>query len=341
VYISRLVKKGYRVAVCDQTEDARKAKGIVKREVTRVLSPGTFTDPAYLDAREPTFLAAVAVPMSPGAAWGLAFLDVSTGEFAAAEFAGAGAGDALAAELAVLRPRELLLATDVVADIVLPTTDPPRLTRVDGWTFEPARATQALCEQLHVSSLAGHGLDHAAAATAAAGATVLYLRDTQRNEIAHVRDISLQMPADALLVDPVTVRHLNIVEGAEGGRSGSLLDVLDRTTTPMGARLLRHWLLRPLVNLARIQDRLDAVEDFAFRTTERGKLLDLLKQMHDLERLVARVSLGTAGPRDLLALGQSLALLPRARGIVSGLQAPLVRSLVAEIDDLVDVRDRF
>jgi len=341
VYISRLVKKGYRVAVCDQTEDARKAKGIVKREVTRVLSPGTFTDPAYLDAREPTFLAAVAVPTSPGTAWGLAFLDVSTGEFAAAEFAGPGASDALAAELAVLRPRELLLATDAVADIVLPTTDPPRLTRVDGWTFEPMRAVQALCEQLHVTSLAGHGLDHAAAATAAAGATVLYLRDTQRGEIAHVRDISLRMPADALLVDPVTVRHLNIVEGAEGGRSGSLLDVLDRTATPMGARLLRHWLLRPLVNLARIQDRLDAVEDFAFRTTERGKLLDLLKQMHDIERLVARVSLGTAGPRDLLALGQSLALLPRARGIVSGLQAPLVRSLVAEIDDLVDVRDRI
>ena len=340
-YISRLVKKGYRVAVCDQTEDPRKAKGIVKREVTRVVSPGTFTDPSYLDAREPTFLAAIAMPPSPDAAWGLAFLDVSTGEFAATEFAGSGAREALAAELAVLRPRELLLATDAAIEISFPTTDPPRLTRVDGWTFEPGRAVQALCEQLHVTSLAGHGLDGAPAASAAAGATVLYLRETQRNEIAHVRDISLRVPADALLVDPVTVRHLNIVEGAEGGRTGSLLDVLDRTATPMGARQLRQWLLRPLVNLARIQDRLDAVEDFAFRNTERGKLLDLLKQMHDLERLVARVSLGTAGPRDLLALGQSLALLPRARGVVSGLQAPLVRSLVAEIDDLADIRDRI
>jgi DNA mismatch repair protein MutS len=341
VYIARLVKKGYRVAVCDQTEDARKAKGLVKREVTRVLSPGTFTDPSYLDAREPAFLAAIAVPAGSGAAWGLAFLDVSTGEFAAAEFAGEGARDALAAELAVLRPRELLLATEAAADFALPVTNPPRLTRVDAWTFEPTRARQALCEQLHVASLAGHGLDGSVAATAAAGATVLYLRETQRTEIAHVRDIALRMPAEALLVDPVTVRHLNIVEGSEGGRAGSLLDVLDRTATPMGARMLRQWLLRPLVNLARIQDRLDAVEDFAFRTTERGKLLDLLKQMHDLERLVARVSLSTAGPRDLLALGQSLALLPRARAIVSGLQAPLVRSLVAEIDDLTDVRDRI
>jgi DNA mismatch repair protein MutS len=341
VYISRLVKKGYRVAVCDQTEDARKAKGIVKREVTRVLSPGTFTDPSYLDAREPAFLAAIAVPTGAGAAWGLAFLDVSTGEFAAAEFVGEGARDALGAELAVLRPRELLLASEAAADFALPVTNPPRLTRVDGWTFEPMRARQAFCEQLHVASLAGHGLDGSVAATAAAGATVLYLRDTQRNEIAHVRDISLRSSTDALLVDPVTVRHLSIVEGSEGGRAGSLLEVLDRTATSMGARMLRQWLLRPLVNLARIQDRLDAVEDFAFRTTERGKLLDLLKPMHDLERLVARVSLCTAGPRDLLALAQSLAILPRARAIASGLQAPLVRSLVAEIDDLADVRDRI
>ena len=136
-------------------------------------------------------------------------------------------------------------------------------------------------------------------------------------KISHVRDIALRAPADALLIDPVTARHLNIVEGAEGGRAGSLLEVLDRTSTPMGARLLRQWLLRPLVSLARIQDRLDAVEDFAFRTTERGKLLDLLKQCHDLERLMARVSLGTAGPRDLLALGRSLALVPRARGLVA------------------------
>jgi DNA mismatch repair protein MutS len=168
---------------------------------------------------------------------------------------------------------------------------------------------------------------------------VLYLRETQRGEIGHVRDISLRIAADALLIDPVTVRHLNVVDGAEGGRSGSLLDVLDRTSTPMGARMLRTWLLRPLVNLARIQDRLDAVEDFAFRTTERGKLLALLKQMHDLERLVARISLGTAGPRELLALGQSLALVPRARGLAGALQAPLVRPRTSR--SASDIRERI
>jgi DNA mismatch repair protein MutS len=144
---------------------------------------------------------------------------------------------------------------------------PPRVTRVEGWTFEPTRAREMLCEQLKTASLSGHGLDAAVAAISAAGAIVSYLRDTQRMEISHVRDIALRAPADALLIDPVTARHLNVVEGADGGRAASLLEVLDRTATPMGARLLRQWLLRPLVSLARIQDRLDAVEDFAFRTT--------------------------------------------------------------------------
>jgi DNA mismatch repair protein MutS len=342
-YIARLVKKGYRVAVCDQVEDARKAKGLVKREVTRVHSPGTFTDPAYLDAREPAFLAALAPASAAGGAWGLAFLDVSTGEFAAAEFSGPGAADSVAAELAVIRPREVLLAIDGPAaqiDVVLANIT-TRATKVEAWTFEPSRAREVLCEQLHTTSLAGHGLDGAIAAVAAAGAIVTYLRDTQRGDLAHVRDISLRTSADALLIDPVTVRHLNIVEGAEGGRDGSLLDILDRTATPMGARMLRQWLLRPLVTQARIQDRLDAVEDWAFRTTERGKFLDLLKQTHDVERLMARIALGTAGPRDVLALGRSLSLVPRARGLAGLLQAPLVRSLVAEIDDLADVRDRI
>jgi DNA mismatch repair protein MutS len=340
-YVARLIKRGYRVAVCDQVEDARKAKGIVKREVTRVHSPGTFTDPAYLEAREPAFLAAVAAPATPAVPWGLAFLDLSTGEFAAAEFNGAGAAEALAAELAVLRPKELLAAGDIDLSLLLSPLAPPRVTRVESWTFEPVRAREMLCEQLKTTSLSGHGLDSAPSAISAAGAIVSYLRDTQRTEISHVRDISLRAPADALLIDPVTARHLNIVDSADGGRTGSLLEVLDRASTPMGARLLRQWLLRPLVSLARIQDRLDAVEDFAFRTTERGKFLELLKQSHDIERLMARVALGTAGPRDVQALGRSFALIPRLRAIVAPLQAPLVKSLLAEIDDLGDLRSRI
>jgi DNA mismatch repair protein MutS len=154
-----------------------------------------------------------------------------------------------------------------------------------------------------------------------------------------VRDIALHVAADALLVDPVTLRHLNVLEGVEGGRTGSVLDEIDRTVTPMGGRLLRQWLLRPLVAIARIHDRLDAVEDFAFRVADRGRLREVLRGVHDLERLAARISLGTAGPRDVVALSQSLAALPRLRAGLQDLQAPLIGSLTSELDELTDVRD--
>ena len=337
VYLSRLIRKGYRVAVCEQVEDPRKAKGIVKREVTRVVSPGTFTDAAYLDAREPSFLAALARAEAP-AATGLAVLDVSTGEFFATEFAGADSAQACAAELALLRPKELLLPEG--ADLSQTGwPDTTRITRVEAWTFDRERARVALCDQLQVASLAGHGLERFGAATAAAGALVTYLRDTQRGDLAHVRDIAVRVTADAVLIDPMTLRHLNVLEGAEGGRAGSLVDGLDRTVTAMGGRLLRQWLVRPLVRLAEIQNRLDAVEDFGFRLTERGRLREALKTMHDIERLVGRISLGTAGPRDLAALGHSLGLLPRVLALVGDLQAPLLRSLAAEVDPLTDLRD--
>jgi DNA mismatch repair protein MutS len=336
-YLSRLVKHGYRVALCEQVEDPKKAKGLVKREVTRVVSPGTFTDAGYLDAREPAFLAAVA--RTSAQTVGLAVIDVSTGEFSAAEWTGPGADAAVAAEIAVLRPKELLVADDAVVNLWVPPLVTPRVTRLEAWSFDPSRARELLIDQLRTASLAGYGLDDAPAATAAAGAIVGYLRETQRVDLAHVRDISRRVTTDALLIDPVTLRHLNVIEGVDGGRAGSLLDELDRTVTSMGGRLIRAWLIRPLVALARIQDRLDAVEDFAFRSTERAKVRDLLKGMHDLERLVARASLGTAGPRDLVALRQSLSLLPKLRGIVAPMQAPLVLSLLAELDDLTDLRD--
>ena len=335
-YIARLIRQGYRVAVCEQIEDPKKAKGLVKREVTRVISPGTFTDAAYLDAREPAFLSAV-VRQDPDR-YGVACLDVSTGEFSAAEWTGAGAAASVSAELAVLRPKEVLMAEDSGLEQVLSPLTSPRVTKLEGWIFETSRARELLLEQLRAASLSGFGLDDAPAATAAAGAIVHYLRTTQRVELTHVRDITRRLSADALLIDPVTLRHLNVVEGADGGRPGSLLDEIDRTVTAMGGRLLRGWLVRPLVALARIHDRLDAVEDFAFHATDRAKVRDRLKGVHDLERLVSRTVLGTAGPRDLVSLGQSLTLLPRLKTLLAGLHAPLVASLLAEVDDLADVR---
>jgi DNA mismatch repair protein MutS len=339
-YIARLVRKGFRVAVVEQVEDPKKAKGLVRREVVRVVSPGTLTDSGYLDAREPAFLLALA-PMHPGPGFGAALLDLSTGEFTAAEYAGHEGRTTLSDELAVLRPREVVAPAgfDQAAALLAEARHDARLTVAEAWTFEYESARRTLLAQLKAQSLQGFGLDDRPAAVAAAGALVQYLRDTQKADLAHVRDIAFRTGADCLLVDPTTLKNLEVIEASDGGRTGSLLHEIDRSITPMGGRLLRAWLLRPLVALERIQDRLDAVEDFAFRGTARTKLRDTLKSVHDIERLVARAALGSAGPRDLVSLRQSIAAVPRVRMILEEFQAPLVKSLVAELDDLADVRD--
>ena len=340
-YIARLVKKGFRVAICDQVEDPRKAKGLVKREVVRVVSPGTLTDANYLDAREPAFLMAVAPGRDGSQTAGVALLDLSTGEFTVAEYSGPDGMQALADELAVLKPREIVVPAGVdiggtwpmIAAAALP------VTAADAWTFDLESARRTLLDQLRVGGLEGFGLDRRPVAVAAAGALVHYLRGTQKVDLAHVRSIGYRQRADALLIDPTTLKHLEIIEGSEGGREGSLLDELDRTVTAVGSRLLRSWLLRPLFALEPIRDRLDAVEELAFRTTDRGKFRDAIKAVQDLERLVARAALGTAGPRDLAGLKQSLTVVPRVRAVLHEMQAPLVRSLVAQLDELADVRD--
>ncbi|HET9262733.1 MAG TPA: DNA mismatch repair protein MutS [Vicinamibacterales bacterium] len=338
-YITRLVTKGFRVAVCDQMEDPKKAKGLVRREVVRVVSPGTLTDASYLDAREPAFLMGIA-PAQPGPGYGVALLDLSTGEFTAAEYRGSEGRQALADELVVLKPREIVTPAGfeevpaLIGELRLTT----RLTPVDGWMFEAESARRSLLEQLRAQSLHGFGLEGKTGACCAAGALVQYLRDTQKVDLAHVREVSFRTGADCLLVDPTTLRNLEVIEATGGGRSGSVLDEIDRTITPMGGRLMRAWLLRPLIAIERIQDRLDAVEELAFRSTERAKLRETLKGVHDLERLVARAALGTAGPRDLVSLRQSILSVPRVRMLLQDLQAPLIRSLLAELDDLADLR---
>ena len=338
-YIARLVRKGFRVAVCEQVEDPKKAKGLVKREVVRVVSPGTLTDAGYLEAREPAFLMAIA-PAVDAPGLGVALLDVSTGEFTTAEYHGADGRQALADELAILQPREIVVPEGFEdgAALVAEARINARVTSAAGWTFDQESARRTLLEQLRAQSLLGFGLEDRPAAVRAAGALVHYLRDTQKADLAHVREVAFRAGADCLLVDATTLRNLEVIDAADGGRTGSLLHEIDRTMTSMGGRLIRAWLLRPLVALERIQDRLDAVEELAFRSTERAKLRETLKTIHDVERLVARAALGIAGPRDLIALRQSIATVPRVRMLLSELQAPLVRSLVAELDDCAELR---
>jgi DNA mismatch repair protein MutS len=338
-YIARLVRKGFRVAICDQVEDPRKARGIVKREVVRVVSPGTFTDSSYLDAREPAFLMAVCRAPRDRDTIGVALLDVSTGEFAAAEYSGADGVQAMSDELAVLKPREIVVPAGAEADWPMIAAAGCTTTPLDGWAFDAETARRTLLDQLRAGGLEGFGLERRPAAVAAAGALVHYLKTTQKVDLAHVRSIHFRQRTDALLIDRTTLRHLEILEGSEGGRDGSLLDELDRTATSIGSRTLRAWLLRPLVSVDAIRDRLDAVEELALRSTDRGRFREALRGIQDLERLVSRVALGTAGPRDLVGLKQSLAIVPRIVTVLRDLQAPLLRSLTAGLDDLSDVRD--
>jgi DNA mismatch repair protein MutS len=354
-YLARLVRKGFRVAICEQVEDPRTAKGVVRREVVRVVSPGTLTDAGYLEAREPAFLLALAFPPVPRDVEanspppplgdrdtvGAALLDLSTGEFVTAEYLGIDGLQALADEVKVLRPREIVVADEVNIDATWPAVRDAAIpvTAVAAWTFDFESARRTLLEQMKAAGLEGFGLGEHVAAVRAAGALVEYLRDTQKVELSHVRGVTFRPAADHLVLDAITLKHLEIVESIDGSRDGSLLHEIDRTITSMGGRLLRSWLLRPLLSLEPIRDRLDAVEEFAFRTTERGKFREALKSVQDLERLVARAALGTAGPRDLVALRRSLAVVPRVRMVLEPLQAPLVKSLLGEIDDVVDVRD--
>ncbi len=338
-YVTRLIRQGFSVAICDQVEDPKTAKGIVKREVTRVVTPGTLTDAAYLDARAPALLAAVVPPPKGSTAWGVAWVDLSTGDFAATEFDGEAAVDLLREELGVLAPRELLLPSD--ADIERLYADGatmPAITRREPWQFSVDAAQRALVEQLQTTGLTGFGLDGHPLAVGAAGALVQYLRDTQKGDLTHVRTIAYRETRDGLIIDATTLRHLEVLSSTEGDRQVSLLGVLDETVTAMGARLLRAWLTKPLVALDAIRDRLDAVEDLAFRTIERGSLRDTLKQVYDVQRLVARAALGTAGPRDLVALARSLAAVPGLAQVIATLQAPLLAHLGGELDDLPALR---
>ncbi len=337
-YIARLIQKGHRVAICDQVEDPRFAKKLVKRELARIVTPGTVTESNLLRARENNYLAAVARESDKA---GLAYVDVSTGEFRATEMP---LSD-VAAAVESLNAREVLVAAGAHSGWAPPGAGPLR-TEVEGWTFDADQADRVLREHFHLLSLDGCGLATKRLGVGAAGAILHYLRDTQRSSLDHLDRPTYFDRDEAMVLDAVTVRNLELVEpifsaDLGGGRESTLVSVVDKTLTGMGARLLRRRLVRPSMDRAEIDHRLDAVEELAKSTIARSEIRRALGAVLDLERLLAKVTLGTAGPRELMALGRSLAALPELKRLSGECAAPRLIDIRDRMDEVVEARDRI
>ena len=328
-HVAKLLEAGHKVAICEQVEPPGTTPGLVRRDVVRVVTPGMVLDEEVLEASAPSWLAAVAVDK---ARWGAALLDASTGAFRAAE------GDEraqLLEWLSVASPREVLLAEGAPAEVLdtlgkhLPSV-PVSTLPPDG--FHPARAAAFLRAHFQVAALDGFGLERAPLATAAAGAALRYLKETQRTDGAHVTGLRVEPLGDTLALDAVTRANLELVRTLrEGSRQGSLLGVMDRTVTPLGARKLTSWLLAPLRSLPDIERRLDAVEELSTHHVWREVWTGLLRQVRDVERLCGRLAVGVGNARDLGALAQSLGVLPDLARAVAQSKAGLLLALAGPL----------
>ena len=359
-YIARLIRAGYKVAICEQMEQPGPGKKLVRREVSRVITPGTATDVAVLDARENNYLAAVA-QNTAAQRIGLAMVDLSTGEFQATEFAGERAEDDLRDELQLVRPRETLLPRpqqlfETAKTSLLEGTGGVE-SRLEDWIFQRDYAERILREQFGVAELTGFGLDGHLQAMTAAGAIVHYLRENAArgddapsvDALQHLNHIRYYEQHDALVLDPVSVRNLELLtpiftEESKASGPTTLIAAVDSTVTGMGARLLRSWVMRPLIDRDAIEARLGAVAHLLQQTVVRGEIRKELRGIQDLERLTSRITLGLAMPRELVALRKSLAQVPILKNFLtpptSG-GSELLRNLYAEIDELTDVRERL
>jgi DNA mismatch repair protein MutS len=373
-YIARLVRKGYRVAICEQTEDASKTKKLVRREVVRVVTPGTPIDPQLLETRESIFLAAVC---ATGPAVGAAFLDISTGEFRVTQATGDDAWTLIRGDIESYAPKELLFPLSLLPLIKSGLTGRPHteplplqldaadsqsspsqlvnkfesnpdssnqrifeatLTPIDDWLWQAQECEAVLRRQFGVKSLEGYGIDKKSEAIKAAGACLRYAQETQRAAAAHITDLLYFEPQDHLVLDGITVRNLELVESLGGSNGRTLLDVIDETVTGMGARLLRAWLLRPSVRKGEVEARLSAVEELYTSHINRDRLRALLKEVSDLERLTGRLNLGSATPRDLNGVFRSLQQVPAVREALSAAECSLLQVLYENTDEMEDVR---
>jgi DNA mismatch repair protein MutS len=327
-YLGKLIRLGESVAICEQLGDPAAAKGLVERKVVRVVTPGTVTDDSLLEQRRDNLLLAIAAGNAAGATrYGLAWIDLSSGRFVLSEIDGA---EALAAELARLAPAETLVGEDV--DWPRVVTALPGLRKRGPWHFDSATAARELARFFGTRDLSGFGCADRDLAVAAAGALLGYVEETQKSALPHIAGLAVENADDTIAMDAATRRNLELDTSASGRVEHTLLGVLDRTITPMGARLLRRWLHRPLRDRAAVAARRGAVDDLIdARRNER--LREILRGIGDLERILARVALRSARPRDLSTLRDGLALAPALRDALADSGSTLVRELLARLGE--------
>lgn len=337
-YINRLINKGYKVAICEQVEDASKAKGLVKREVIRVVTPGTVLDSGILDSKENNFLASLFPEKN---SFGIAFVDLSTGEFHTTQFSTSNGWDEVFDALSSFQPSELIYPTlsQLPKDIDKKFPD-LLLTPLEDWLFSRDYCYPLLLEHFHLSSLAGFGLEDFPSAISAAGGLLYYLQETQKAALEHIDAISYFNSSDYMMLDKTTQQNLELTKTLrDGARQGSLLGIIDLCQTSMGNRKLKSWLLQPLRHKEFINSRLDAVDEFYRDTILRSSLREELKKIQDIERLLSKISLGSSNARDLLALSNSIAHLPKIRNLLKEAHTPIIKNLYQKSDELSDIRD--
>jgi len=331
-YIARLLRKGYKVAICDQTEAPQKGVKLVRRAVTRVITPGTITDSNVLSPGENNFLLAVNDREDH---LGCSFLDISTGEFRASEFTGSDRWPRFLLEVEHFAPKEILFPERMTHAVG--SLDGIAKTAMDDWLFDADYASRVLRDQLGAISLDGFGLKDKFAAIGACGALVHYVKQTQKTTLEHITGLTFQESANYLVLDSASVRNLELVESADGGTKDTLLDVVSRTRTGMGARLLRSWLLRPAIDAAEIETRLDAVAELVPSPITLETVRSSFEGVFDLERLLGKITIGTGTPRELTALRSSIAKLPVIAGVLQGLKAARFSELLKKLDLLTDL----
>ena len=334
-YVEKLVERGYKVAICEQMEDPALAKGLVDRDVVRIFTPGTLNDPAMLDERSNSYLLSVAFAQDRA---GLAFTDVSTGEFYVSEVTDP--EHTLADELARIAPKEIVTSDRV--RLLACRADPGiTITEAAGSWFQYANARDTLCGHFHLQDLQPLGLGEENRLMAgAAGALMRYLQDTQKNSLAHITGIRQRQSRGIMLLDRNTRRNLELTESLRNrSRKGSLLWLLDETATAMGGRLLRSWIEQPLTDRAAILRRLDGVEEFVGNTVLSMRLTEELQGVYDVERLLSKVAYRSVNARDCLALAASLGRVPAILELLREAKSEGVRELVREMDPMTDLTD--